>query len=67
MLVILLLKGIFGCTQRKTLISTFFLVFINNISRVFQHCNYLLFADDRKILLQIDVINGCLKSQNDLD
>lgn len=56
-----------GVPQGSHLGPILFSLFVNDISSVFKHCRFLLFADDLKIYLRVENASDCIGLQNDLD
>lgn len=56
-----------GVPQGGHLSPLLFALFINGISSVLKHCQFLIFADDIKIFLRINSSNDCIVLQSELD
>uniref|UniRef100_A0A2S2R2Y8 RNA-directed DNA polymerase from mobile element jockey n=1 Tax=Sipha flava TaxID=143950 RepID=A0A2S2R2Y8_9HEMI len=56
-----------GVPQGGHLSPMLFALFINNIKHVIHNSKFLLFADDLKLFLKIDLINDCLLLQEDIN
>lgn len=55
-----------GVPQGSHLGPLLFLIFINDIGTVINHCNYLLFADDLKLFKETKSVDDCKLIQEDL-
>lgn len=58
-------KVIFDIYRSNHLLSLFFALFINGISEVLQHCNYLIF--DIRLYLETNSIKECYYLQENLN
>jgi len=61
------LKVLSGILQGGHLSPILFLLFINDVTNIFETCKFLIFADDLKLYLPIYSIDDCVKLQSDLD
>lgn len=56
-----------GVPQGSILGPLLFVLFINDINKCFDHCKFLLYADDLKIYKTINTADDHIKLQNDLN
>jgi len=61
------LKASFGVSQGGHLSPILFSLFVSSANRVINHCKLLCFADDMKLIMQINSPDDCLKLQSDLN
>jgi hypothetical protein len=61
------LKASSGFLQGGHLSPILFSLFVNRVTRVLNHCKILCFADDMKLIMQINFPDDCLKLQADLN
>lgn len=56
-----------GVLQSGHLSPLLFSIFINRLSKALHHCQFLCYAHDIKLFMQINYLEDCLKLQNELD
>jgi len=61
------IKASSGVPQGGHLSPILFSLFVNSANKVLSHCKLLCFADDMKLIMQINSPDDCLKLQADLN